>query len=370
MRDAFASEHLLRDVPLAPLTTFRIGGPARYFRCVRTRDELVATLRWSRTTAMPLFVLGGGSNVVVSDQGFDGLVLQVLPAGLHFARDGDSVIVRAAAGVSWNSVVEACLARNLAGIECLAGIPGLVGGVPIQNVGAYGQEVAGTLTAVDAIERATGAERRFQGSECGFAYRRSRFNTDDAGQFIIISAELRLKQDGAPTLVYPAVREAVAARYGPRPALQQVAEAVVAIRRTKSMVIDDDDVCSRSAGSFFLNPTVDEETLAGIRARAARNGIASDLMPVHDLAQGWKKLSSAWLIEKSGFPKGYRHGDVAVSPKHPLAIVNLGRGTAAQVRGLAREIRTGVAETFGVELRPEPIFVGWTGDPLEGEVDA
>lgn len=355
-----------RDVPLAELTTFRLGGSARWFHRADSLPAIETACRWARRTGVPLFVLGGGSNVVIADEGFDGLVLQIALRGLSMERSGRHVVVRASAGETWTSVVDACLALGLAGVECMAGIPGFVGGLPIQNVGAYGQEAADTLVAVEVIDRKTGRRHRFRNDECHFAYRRSRFNTSDAGRFIVLSAEFRLEQDGSPTLAYAALRDAVLAQYGSRPTLRQVADTVVAIRRTKGMVVDDTDFCSRSAGSFFLNPIVTDEELARVRGRASTNGVAVDRMPVNELPDSRKKLSSAWLVEQSGFPKGHRRGDIVVSPKHPLALVNAGRGTAADVRALARDIRSAVAHKFGIELQPEPVFVGWPSDPLAG----
>lgn len=355
-----------RNVPLAELTTFRLGGPARYFHRATSIAAIEAACLWSRRTGVPMFVLGGGSNVVIADEGFDGLVLQIALRGLGMERTGDEAIVRVAAGEHWGDVVAMCLASNLGGIECMAGIPGLAGGVPIQNVGAYGQEAADTIVAVHVIDRATGKRHRFGNDECAFAYRRSRFNTTDAGRFIVTSVDMRLTQDAAPVLAYPALRDAVLAEHGARPTLQQVADAVVAIRRTKGMVVDANDVCSRSAGSFFLNPIVTAEDLARVRERARAHGVDVTRMPVNPLADGRSKLSSAWLVEQSGFPKGHRYGGIAVSPKHPLALVNASNGTAEDVRALARDIRGGVLRTFGIELQPEPVFVGWNSDPLAG----
>jgi UDP-N-acetylmuramate dehydrogenase len=370
MHDALGPPDLQENVPLAPLTTFRIGGPARYFRRAVTVDEIEAMLCWARRRAVPLFILGGGSNVVISDAGFDGLVLQAAPRGLELASDGHSMLVRIAAGEIWSDVVSACVARNLAGVECLAGIPGLAGGVPIQNVGAYGQEIADTLESVEAIDRHNGRRVRFRAAQCGFAYRRSRFNGDDAGRFVVTRITLRLRKNGPPVLTYPAVRDAVLAAAGPDPALRQVAAAVVAIRRAKAMVLDDDDFCSHSAGSFFLNPIVQTPELARARAQARLHGVDVERMPATSAGASQWKLSSAWMIEQSGFPKGFRMGNVAVSPKHPLALVNTGGGTAREVVRLARTIRRGVLKTFGVQLHPEPVFAGFSAHPLCEGADA
>jgi UDP-N-acetylmuramate dehydrogenase len=344
------------DVPLAPLTTLGVGGRARWFVRAQTVDQAAAAIKWSAEQEMPLFVLGGGSNLVVSDRGFDGLVLQIGFAGLEFIAEGARTIVRASAGERWDDVVSAAVSRGLAGLECLSGIPGTTGGTPIQNVGAYGQDVSRAITTVTVLERATGAIRVLTGAECGFEYRSSRFKTDDAGRFVVCAVSFSLAP-GPPTLAYPDVLAELERRRITDPAVAEVRGAVLAIRRRKGMVTDAADPDTRSVGSFFMNPVVD----APHRARLAAERGAE--IPGYELPGGQLKIPAAWLIEQSGFARGYRSGGAGISTKHPLAIVNRGGATARDVLALAVQIKRQVADHFGVWLRPEPAFVGFGDDP-------
>ena len=344
------------DVPLAPLTTLGVGGRARWLVRAQTADQAAAAIKWSADQQVPLFVLGGGSNLVVSDEGFDGLVLQVAVAGLEFIAERDRTIVRAGAGEPWDDVVSAAVSRGLAGLECLSGIPGTTGGTPIQNVGAYGQDVSRTITAVTVLDRATGATRVMAGTECGFGYRSSRFKGDDAGRFVVCDVTFSLAP-GAPTLAYPDVIAELEGRGITAPTVSDVREAVLAIRRRKGMVIDAADPDTRSVGSFFMNPVVD----ADHRGRLARARDAK--IPGYELPDGRLKVPAAWLIEQSGFARGYSSGTAGISSKHPLAIVNRGGATARDVLALAVQIKRQVADHFGVWLRPEPAFVGFEDDP-------
>ena len=340
-------ERLQEQVALAPFTTLGIGGPARRFARATHVEHLLAT----QSEGGPLFVLGGGSNLVISDEGFNGLVLQIAIGGVTTTGDGEDVIVRAGAGESWDALVESAVKLDLAGIECLSGIPGTVGGTPIQNVGAYGQEVATVVDWVAAVDRVTRTAVRLSRDDCGFGYRMSRFKREDAGRFMISEVAFRLKSGAAPTVTYPDVVDYVTQQNIQCPRVQHVREAVLHIRRRKGMVLDAADSDTRSVGSFFMNPVVARTTLARI-APAPHYLMDNDSV----------KIPAAWLIEQSGFARGHIDGAVGLSTKHPLAIVNRGGATARDVLRLAHRIKLSVRERFDVNLRPEPVFVGFSPD--------
>jgi UDP-N-acetylmuramate dehydrogenase len=344
-------------VPLGPLTTLGIGGRARWLVRATTAEEVGAAHAWSRDEALPLFVLGGGSNLVVADAGFDGVIVQIALAGLDVSRDGEETVVRAGAGESWDTLVAAAVARGLAGLECLSGIPGSVGGTPVQNVGAYGQEVAETIREVTVFDRTDARLTAISRDRCGFAYRTSRFKREDAGRFVICDVRFALRP-GPATITYPDVVREFEGRSAASVTLGEVRRAVLAIRRRKGMVIDPSDVDTRSVGSFFMNPVVAPD----VRERLASE--ARGPVPGFSMPDGTVKIPAAWLIERAGFVRGYRHGRVGVSSKHPLALVNLGDATARELVALAVEIKRRVADRFGVGLRPEPAFVGFGDDPL------
>ena len=335
-------------VPLAPLTTLGIGGPARDFVRVTSLVELQEALRGDAR----VLVLGGGSNLVVPDAGWPGLVIQIGLPGVDIALADDHAIVTAGAGVVWDDFVAQMVAAELAGVECLSGIPGLVGATPMQNVGAYGQEVADTITRVRALDRHTGSVVDFAPEACGFAYRTSRFKGSDRHVITEVTFRLARSATSAP-LRYPELTRALAVPDGGRAPLGDVRRRVIELRRGKGMVVDASDPESRSAGSFFTNPIVDAATLAGLVARLPA-GVAPPSWPAPN---GTTKLSAAWLIERAGFTKGYAAGRVGISHKHALALVNRGGGTAAELLALARAIQAGVREKLAIELVPEPVIV-------------
>jgi UDP-N-acetylmuramate dehydrogenase len=341
-------DHPREQVALAPFTTLGIGGPARRFVRATHVDDLPTASERERDS---LFVLGGGSNLVISDDGFSGLVLQIAIGGVNTTRDGDDVIVAAGAGESWDSLVESAVRQDLAGIECLSGIPGTVGGTPIQNVGAYGQEVSTVIEWVAAYDRLARTAVRLSREECGFAYRMSRFKREDAGRFMISEVAFRLKPGTPPTVTYPDVVDYLAQHNARCATVQQVRDAVLHIRRRKGMVLDAADSDTRSVGSFFMNPVVNRTTFERI-APAPHYLMDNDTV----------KIPAAWLIEQSGFRRGHVDGAVGLSTKHPLAIVNRGGGTARDVLRLAHRIKLSVRERFDVNLRPEPVFVGFSPD--------
>ena len=340
------------NVPLAPLTTLGIGGTARWFARAARIEHVIAADGWAASRGAPLFVLGGGSNLVIADEGFDGLVLRVAISGVRALLGGDVVSVAAGAGESWDALVGFAVTNGLEGIECLSGIPGTVGGTPIQNVGAYGQEVSTVIEWVDAFDRATQGTVRLSKEECGFAYRMSRFKRQDAGRFVICEVVFRLRAGAPPTVTYPDVVEHLKKQGIASPDVGAVREAVLNVRRRKGMVIDAADPDTRSVGSFFMNPVVD---------RAAFESIAP--APHYLMENDTVKIPAAWLIEQSGFARGHVDGRVGLSTKHPLAIINRGGATARDVIRLARNIKRAVNDRFGVGLRPEPVFVGFTDDP-------
>ncbi len=339
------------NIPLASLTTFSIGGPARWFAEALTEEQIVEAVEWARERRVPLFVLGGGSNLLVSDAGFDGLVLHIALRGIEVCADG---VLSAAAGESWDDCVDQSLKFSWAGLECLAGIPGTAGGTPVQNVGAYGQEVASVIESVRAYDLHERAFVAFTAAECGFAYRQSRFNTTDRGRFIVTRVDYKLRPGGAPSLAYADLKLHFR-DWKTTPTLVEVADAVRTIRRSKGMLFVDGDTDCRSAGSFFKNPTVAQEVADRVRAIADERGVALRVYPATD---GAVKIPAAWLIEQAGFPKGFARGQAGISSRHTLALVNRGGAAAADVLQLAAEIRAGVEKTFGIRLEPEPVFVG------------
>jgi len=353
-------EDLLREnVPLAGLTTLGIGGPARFFAEVTTTNILSAGVDWARSRELPLFVLGGGSNILVADSGFKGLVLRLSIRGVETYFDRGDVVITAGAGEEWDPLVADCVARNWSGIESLSGIPGRVGATPIQNVGAYGQETSESLVSVEALERETGRTTDLSAEDCEFGYRTSRFKTRDFGRFIITRVTYRLAVNGSPVVRYPELHRYLAELGTSSPAPADVREAVLAIRRRKAMVIDSADPDSRSVGSFFVNPTVTIEEFAAIKRDLAMAGPNGEDLPAFPASEGRVKLSAAWLIERAGIKRGYRHGNVGTSTKHALAIINSGGGTAVEVLELKELIQRRVLEICGVELTPEPLSVGF-----------
>ena len=352
-------QSLRLNVSLAPMTTIGIGGPARYFFDASSVEGLIASVAWARSRDLPLFVLGGGSNIVVADDGFRGLVVRVALRGGTTRVEGDRAIVTASAGRDWDHVVATCVGRNWAGLECLSGIPGRVGATPIQNVGAYGQETSETLVSLEALNLATGELEELKAAECDFGYRTSRFKTRDRERFIITSVTYQLAVNGKPAVRYPELERCVAAQGAAEPTLEQVRESVLSLRRRKAMVIDSHDPDSRSVGSFFVNPIVTREECEQIRMRADKLVAHGEEMPAFPAPDDRVKLAAAWLIERAGINRGFAHGGVGTSTKHALAIVNRGGGTAREIVELKELIQSRVLDAFGVALAPEPVFIGF-----------
>lgn len=363
MSDDFKLE---TNVPLAPLTTFEIGGPARYYCRFRTKEEALRAARWAKERDLPLLVLGGGSNMLISDAGFPGLVLHPAIMEIEAQEENDSVEVTAGAGVSWDNLVAHAVKNNWAGIECLSGVPGLVGSTPIQNVGAYGQDVSQSISAVHAMDLRTGELRQFSNSECGFGYRFSRFKSCDKDRFLVLRVRFRLKVGGTPVIRYADLEAALSnlrtGRSALGPTLSEVREAVLSVRKRKGMVLDDSegqrDSDTRSAGSFFLNPVITAQEFLEFEKKATNYLAKGEVLPHHATGDGCVKVPAAWLIENAGFSKGSGEGRVGISSKHALAVVNRGGATADEVLRFARLVRDRVRDRFGVTLKPEPIMVG------------
>ncbi len=367
------------QVALAGYTTLGLGGPAARFAEAGRDAQVISAVRAADQRGEPLLVLGGGSNLVIADAGFPGTVVRVATLGIAAAPDGDRVAVSVAAGQDWDAVVSWCVAAGLSGLECLSGIPGLAGATPIQNVGAYGQDVSQTVTAVRAYDRQRGEVTELPNSGCGFGYRTSAFKRAAAaagtatGRYVVLGVTFRLSADPRSSPVrYPELAAALGVAEGARVPLADARDAVLRLRRGKGMVLDPADPDTRSAGSFFTNPVLDQEQLAALERQVAAACGGAARVPRFAAGAGLVKVPAAWLIERAGFAKGYPGNGAAVpgrqpghpgsgpriSAKHTLALVNPGGATAASLLALARDIRNGVRDTFGVELVSEPVLVG------------
>jgi len=354
------------NVPLAPLTTLQVGGPARYFAVARREDEVREGVEFAKARQLPLIVLGGGSNLIVADSGWPGLVLRVAMGGITSESARDAVLFSVGAGHDWDDFVAQTVAQNCAGIECLSGIPGSVGGTPVQNVGAYGQQVSDTIESVRALDRKQDRVVVLPNPACGFRYRSSIFNRSDdnpageqggQGRYIILRVNYRLKRGGAPNLKYSDLQKHFAeTETKTPPSLAAVREAVRQIRGGKGMLIVPGDEDSRSAGSFFKNPVLSEAQFEELAARARSKGLE---IPCYPALEAQRKVSAAWLVEHSGFGKGFRLGRAGISSKHALALVNEGDASASDIIQLKDAIQQGVQREWEISLAPEPVFVGF-----------
>jgi UDP-N-acetylmuramate dehydrogenase len=351
---------VLENIPLAPLTTIKIGGPAKYFVEANSIPEVQEAVTFARSRDLPLFVLGGGSNLVVADAGWPGLVLRVAVSGIEQTPgldDDGKVLFHAGAGESWDRFVSHAVIARCAGVECLSGIPGSVGGTPVQNVGAYGQEVSETISSVEVLDlrNEDGQIRELCREACGFAYRTSIFNTTEQGRFIVLRVTFALTPGGEPRITYADLKRQFEGRES-TPNLAETREAVRHIRALKGMLIVPGDPDSQSAGSFFKNPILSHEQHEDLKLRAAARGL---IVPSYPALETHKKVSAAWLVERSGFAKGFTSERVGISSKHALAIVNRGGATAADVVTLEEQIQNRVQEIWGIRLEPEPVMLGF-----------
>jgi UDP-N-acetylmuramate dehydrogenase len=348
------------NVPLAGLTTFGVGGAAHRFVEVSTLEEAARALAYASEHGLQLFVLGGGSNLLVSDSGFPGLVILNRIKGFSVVPDNDSVLVTAGGGEDWQEFADRCAAGGWQGVECLAGIPGTVGASPVQNIGAYGQEVSQTIVRVEALETATGNAARLEKGECGFGYRSSIFNSTGAGRHLITGVTFRLVPGGAHHIAYRELEERLAGNTAPT--LADVRDAVLAIREGKGLLIREGFETFKSAGSFFKNPVVTQEEFGRIaRVVEGAGGSANWAWPMES---GEIKISAACLIQCAGFNRGQRKGAAGISPRHTLIMVNYGGATAGEIIAFATEVHQRVFERFGVLLSPEVRLVGFEGAPL------
>lgn len=354
---------MLENVPLAKFTTLGVGGPARWFAQTGDPNEILAAVRFAREQQVPYFILGGGSNLLVSDEGFPGVVIHIASSRpIELDRQRGFAAVQADAGVEWDSVVRLAVARDCAGIECLAGIPGSVGGTPVQNVGAYGQEVSHSIALVHALDLETEKVVRLSPVDCGFSYRRSIFNSTQQGRYAITRVEYMLRLDRPPNIEYRDVKNYFGELGITQPSLYEAADAVRAIRARKGMLLTDDDPDARSAGSFFKNPIVPAAKVPGLAAIADCHPDEVPQFPAgpdSNPADAMVKLSAAWLIELAGFKKGFTMGRVGLSSKHVLAIVNRGGASAYEVVALRDAILTAVHAKTGIRLEQEPVTLGF-----------
>jgi UDP-N-acetylmuramate dehydrogenase len=334
---------------LAELTTLGVGGPARRLVEASTADALIDAVRAADAAGEPVLLVAGGSNLVIGDDGFDGTVVLVRSRGVDVVDNSacGGVSVTVDAGHPWDELVAQAVSSGWVGVEALSGIPGSTGATPIQNVGAYGQEVAQTIASIRTYDRHAGSITTFAAGDCGFAYRSSMFKGVDRYAIVSVTFQFTVGELSAP-IAYAELARTLGVDVGDRAPLAQVREAVLALRRGKGMVIDPADPDSRSAGSFFTNPVVSADVAQALPDGAPR-------WPQPD---GRVKTSAAWLIENSGFGKGYGEGRARLSFKHTLALTNRGGATASDIVGLADAIRRGVASSFGIVLEPEPNLVG------------
>ncbi|MDT0474598.1 UDP-N-acetylmuramate dehydrogenase [Streptomyces sp. DSM 41014] len=345
----------LHDAPLAPLTTFRLGGPADRLVTATSDDEVIAAVREADDSGTPLLLIGGGSNLVVGDKGFAGTALVVATRG--FTLDG--TLLELAAGEVWSDAVARTVEAGLAGVECLAGIPGSAGATPIQNVGAYGQEVSSTITEVVAYDRTTRERVTLTNEQCAFSYRHSRFKADPE-RYVVLRVRYRLEDAGglSAPLKYAETARALGVEPGDRVPLDAARDTVLKLRAGKGMVLDPEDHDTWSAGSFFTNPILTDTAFAAFHARVRERLGDGVLPPAYPAGEGHTKTSAAWLIDKAGFTKGYGTGPARISTKHTLALTNRGAATTEDLLALAREVVAGVHEAFGVTLVNEPVTVG------------
>ncbi len=343
--------------PLSELTTLRLGGPARRLIEAGTADELVEAVACADARGEPVLLIAGGSNLVISDDGFDGTVIRIRTRGVGMEQRGRRVRLAVAAGEPWDELVMRCVADGLAGVECLSGIPGSTGATPIQNVGAYGQEVAETISAVHAYDRQARAVVELTPATCRFAYRSSALK--GSSRYVVLGVAFELERSAqARPVRYRELAEVLDVAPQAHPPLSEVREAVLALRRAKGMVIDPADPDSVSAGSFFLNPIITTTRFAALERRMSAGATEAVRPPAWPHDGGRVKTSAAWLIEHAGFHRGYGDGRAGISRKHTLALVNRGGATTAELVALARELRDGVLDACGVALEPEPTLIG------------
>jgi UDP-N-acetylmuramate dehydrogenase len=345
--------NISENISLSKFTSIKLGGKAKFFCECKTEKDLIESLDYAKTNNLKIQILGGGSNTIFSDEGFDGLVIKIDIKGIKIHNDfKDNIIIKASAGEEWDDFVKYCVENKFAGVECLSGIPGSVGATPIQNVGAYGQEVKDTIIFVKAIDRITYIPTMFSNEDCLFGYRTSRFKTIDKEKYIVTEVLFKLRKDGKPEIKYPELEKYLISKNNVDFSLEDVRNAVIELRKKKAMVIDENEPDSVSCGSFFVNPFLPEKDFENMSIKI---GMDKSDIP-HYIIEGGVKLSAAWLIENEGFKKGYTKNEVGISSKHSLALVNKG-GTAKDLLDLAEEVQKKVFNKYGIELIKEPVIV-------------
>ncbi len=347
------------NVSLAPFTTFKVGGDARLFTTAATQDQILQAVNFADENDFDIFMLGGGSNVLISDNGFDGLVVQIATKGIELNETSDNTIeVIAQAGEDWDEFVEHCVIKNLAGLECLSGIPGLVGATPIQNVGAYGQEVSETISKVKVFDRKNKELLELSNQDCKFEYRKSIFNTNQKDRFVVLEVTYLLKKYGNPKLVY---KDLLNHFSDATPKLIEVRNAVRKIRAEKAMLVRQGGLDSQSAGSFFKNPIISKDQFIKLEEKLVDLELINEKgeIPNYRIGQDLIKIPAAWLIEKAGFSKGFQKGNVGLSTKHTLALTNRGGATAEDIIDLKADIQNKIKELYQIDLTPETNFIGF-----------
>lgn len=356
--DSIAMLEIKENYPLAPLTTFGVGGNAKYFVEAETTDDIIKAFQFAGEKKIPVFVMSGGSNILVSDYGFDGLVVVNKIKGFKSTKKDVQALVSVGAGENWGEFVKLAVENNWAGVELLSGIPGSVGGAPVQNIGAYGGEASQVIKEVFVYDLKDGKVKRLAKEECEFDYRKSIFNTKHPGRYVILEVVFELHVSGEPKLVYHDLKLHFEGK--PKPSLKDVHLAVLEIRARKGMVIHPEYESFKSAGSFFKNPIISKEMFGKLKAKVGE-GESKWFWPQPD---GRTKVSAAKLIELAGFKKGFKMGNAGISPKHTLALINLGNAKAEDIVDLAKAIQEKVRKEFSVKLEPEVQFVGFEKNPL------
>ncbi|HMS33584.1 MAG TPA: UDP-N-acetylmuramate dehydrogenase [Ignavibacteria bacterium] len=353
------TDKFLKDVKLSQYTTIGLGGPADLFISCKNTDDIVSALKYAKQNVIPVQVFSGGSNIIFPDSGYKGMVIKADQKGIEFSENENLIFVKTKAGEIWDDVVKFCIEKGLSGIESLSGIPGSAGAVPVQNVGAYGQEIKDMLVSLKAIDRETLKECIFNNEDCDFGYRQSRFKNKDKDRYIITEVLFGFTKDADPEIKYPELENYIKTNHSFSPEdpvnekLIFIRKAVLELRKKKSMIIDINDPDSRSCGSFFMNPVINREELDNFCNLL--NDVNKEQIPVFKTGDKFK-IPAAWLIERAGFKKGYIKGGAGISKNHSLALINI-NGTAAELLGLASEIKNKVYEISGISLSIEPVIV-------------
>ncbi|NLD61804.1 UDP-N-acetylmuramate dehydrogenase [Candidatus Sumerlaeota bacterium] len=359
----------MANVPLAPYTTIGVGGQARCLARVSSTTEIISAMQWAEEHKLPVFILGGGSNVVFSDRGYPGMVLLPTLRGVVMKHSGSQLLFSVGAGEVWDAFVLYSVRSKLGGLECLSGIPGTVGAAPVQNIGAYGHDVASVIHTVRVIDRTTMKIEDHDAEWCEFSYRSSRFKREP-DRYIITNVTFALHPNQAPQITYTDLQDWFDERpqLGP-PTLDTVRQAVLDVRISKGMVYDENNVYSHGCGSFFVNPTLSGDDFKRVieGAKNLSNPVEEDRIPAHPAGDGVVKVSAAWLIEAAGFKRGtrYESTNIGLNPYHALAIINYGGGAARQIVEFMTEIQDAVKKQFGVDLTPEPSFIGFKENAKE-----